>query len=117
MDQQILIELKAALEQEKKTLIEELNTFAQPDKNLKGDWDAKYLDLGNGQEDNAQETTEYATRLPLEHQLEKRLQEIEEALKKIDQGTYGFCEACSELIDAERLRANPAARACLKHTQ
>jgi len=115
MDQKILIELKDILEQEKKTLIAELNTFAQPDQELAGNWDAKYLDLGNDQEDNSQETTEYATRLPLEHQLEKRLQDIEEALKKLDQGTYGFCEVCSELIDIARLRVNPEARTCVKH--
>lgn len=40
------------------------------------------------------------------------LKEIEEALKRIDKGTYGICEMCDESIAIGRLRAKPFAKFC-----
>src|SRR3989344_6647018 len=102
MDYNTLNQLKTALEQEKKSLTEELASIAEPDKHLKGDWDAKYVNMGSEWDDNAQEVTEYATRVPLEHNMELRLLEVNAALAKIDQGTFGVCEICGEAIPAER---------------
>ena len=42
------------------------------------------------------------------------LGEIEEALRRIDVGTYGVCEKCGEKIPKERLRALPYASLCVK---
>ena len=42
--------------------------------------------------------------------------EIEAALKRIEDGTYGFCEVDREPIPVERLRAIPWARTCIKHS-
>ena len=115
MNEQILNELKETLEKEKKTLTEELRSIAHPDKKIKGDWDADYQNLGGGWDENAQEVTEYATRVPLEHELEIQLQEVNDALEKIAKNTYGLCEKCGAAIDIERLKANPSARNCLQH--
>lgn len=41
------------------------------------------------------------------------LYEIEEALRRIDNGTYGICEQSGEPIERERLRALPFARYCV----
>jgi RNA polymerase-binding transcription factor DksA len=41
------------------------------------------------------------------------LREIIEALGRIDQGVYGLCENCQELIFKERLKAVPHARYCI----
>jgi RNA polymerase-binding transcription factor DksA len=41
------------------------------------------------------------------------LYEIEEALKRMEQGTYGVCEMCEKLIVRERLEAVPFARLCI----
>lgn len=41
------------------------------------------------------------------------LYEIEEALRRIDGGTYGVCEQSGEPIERERLRALPFARYCV----
>ena len=112
MDQDTLNELKKTLEKEKALLAEELRSFAQPDKNVKGDWDAKYQDLGDSWDENSQEVTEYATRLPLEHELEVRLQNVTDALEKITNNTYSICEKCGEVISIERLKAEPSARVC-----
>ena len=43
----------------------------------------------------------------------KELQEIEYALGKIKDKTYGICEMCEEPIGLERLRVKPHARYCI----
>ncbi len=43
----------------------------------------------------------------------KRLREIDEAVRKIDSGTYGICEECAEEISEKRLRIMPAANLCI----
>jgi DnaK suppressor protein len=40
--------------------------------------------------------------------------EIEAALKRIDDGTYGFCVDCGKPIPDERLEARPEAARCLE---
>ncbi len=42
------------------------------------------------------------------------LYELDDALKKIDEGTFGVCEACKSLITKNRLKAVPDARLCVK---
>ena len=45
--------------------------------------------------------------------IELELVDVEHALKRIDEGTYGKCEACGRDIDEDRLAVIPAARFCL----
>jgi DnaK suppressor protein len=41
------------------------------------------------------------------------LEEVERALKKMDDGTYGICEICEKPIPSKRIKALPWARFCL----
>ena len=41
------------------------------------------------------------------------VKEIDSALDKIANGTYGICEECDEPISEKRLEANPVARYCI----
>lgn len=41
------------------------------------------------------------------------LREVEAALERIEQGTYGVCENCREPINPERLEAIPYTRYCV----
>jgi len=43
----------------------------------------------------------------------ERLIEIEEALEKIREGTYGICEECGEEIGGGRLKVMPLATSCV----
>ncbi len=43
----------------------------------------------------------------------QELDEINEALKKIDNGSYGICEMCDEPISIERLKIKPYAKYCI----
>ena len=38
---------------------------------------------------------------------------IEEALERIESGTFGICEFCEEQIGSERLEARPVTTACI----
>jgi sigma-B regulation protein RsbU (phosphoserine phosphatase) len=41
--------------------------------------------------------------------------EVDSALKRMDDGSYGLCEVCHEPIETDRLIADPLARFCLDH--
>ena len=43
------------------------------------------------------------------------LNEVDSALERMDNGTYGICEVCHETVEAERLIADPLMRYCLEH--
>lgn len=47
----------------------------------------------------------------------ERLFELDEAIKKIDSGSYGICETCGEKIPNERLKVMPHAKYCIKHQE
>ncbi|MEI6631829.1 MAG: TraR/DksA family transcriptional regulator, partial [bacterium] len=42
------------------------------------------------------------------------LYELDDALKKIEDGSFGICEQCKSLITKTRLKAIPQARFCVK---
>lgn len=46
---------------------------------------------------------------------EGALEEIDLALRHLDEGSYGICELCRKPIDPERLEARPEARYCVEH--
>ncbi len=60
--------------------------------------------------DTATETFEREKDLSILEQLEAELAELQAALARIDDGTYGIDEVTGEPIDPERLEALPAAR-------
>ncbi len=44
----------------------------------------------------------------------KLLKKIEEALKRIEDGSYGICEICGKPIGYERLKLRPVATLCIE---
>ena len=49
----------------------------------------------------------------LEEGAQQTLAQIDRALSRIDEGTYGTCERCGKAIPEERLRARPWATLCI----
>ena len=45
---------------------------------------------------------------------QQSLNMVDNALRKIDDGTYGVCEGCSKAIALKRLQAMPYAKHCIK---
>ncbi len=64
------------------------------------------------QADMGTETFEREKDLSILEAIEAELADVEHALHRLDEGTYGTCEACGRPIDDERLEALPATRLC-----
>lgn len=47
------------------------------------------------------------------HRARAQLADIDDALHRLREGTYGACERCGDPIGTERLAARPAARTCI----
>ena len=43
----------------------------------------------------------------------RRLADLDDALRRLDDGTYGICETCGATISAGRLEARPIATTCI----
>lgn len=65
--------------------------------------------------DSAQVAAEMGENRVLYDQLRRDLDDIEKALERMDEGTYGTCEVCGNEISAARLEAMPATRLCIDH--
>jgi len=65
------------------------------------------------EDERAIEISELERRSALEACLRNQLAEIEHALRKREQGTYGLCDNCGQPIDLDRLEALPQANLCL----
>jgi RNA polymerase-binding transcription factor DksA len=65
--------------------------------------------------DVASETFEREKDFSILEQVEAELADVERALRRIDDGRYGKCEACGADIGDDRLEAMPATRFCIVH--
>ena len=102
--------LRSRLESEQKRLIEELEQLKAgirpADERREGSPFGK-------REEEATESLELEKRLVLERRVRDHLTEIEHALHKFEEGTYGLCDTCGQSIDPARLEALPQANLCL----
>jgi len=107
---------KEKLEKTRKELKRILGNIATKDKHLADDYDTKYQDFGDPIFDDSAEAAEvalYQDNLSVEANLEVKLQAIDHALKRIEDGSYGKCVKCEGEISDDRLKAQPAAKMCI----
>jgi RNA polymerase-binding transcription factor DksA len=71
--------------------------------------------LQQHQADVGSETFEREKDFSILEQVEAELHDVQRALQRLDEGTYGICEACNQPIGDERLEALPATRFCIQH--
>jgi RNA polymerase-binding transcription factor len=65
--------------------------------------------------DSGQVAAEQGENQALLNQFRDQLEEVEHALSKFDEGTFGLCEICGRPIGDARLEAMPATRFCIDH--
>lgn len=109
---------KQKLEEEKKKLEEELATVGRINPSNPADWEAvePKLNTDTAEEgETAEGIEEYEKNTAILKELEIRYNNVLEALKKIEEGKYGICEVGGEMIEEDRLEANPAATTCKLH--
>ena len=68
---------------------------------------------GNDQADVGSTTLERDHEMSLANNARDMLDQIERALSRIDDGTYGVCESCGQAIGKGRLQAFPRATLCV----
>ncbi len=103
---------KEKLLTEKSLLEAELSSLGKQDAH--GDWSATpsaHTDVGD-EGDEAGLIEDFDSKIARLGSLEQRYQQITSALERIDAGTYGRCLKSGELIEEDRLEANPAAETC-----
>lgn len=68
---------------------------------------------GDDQADTGTKTFEREQELALVHGISERMQQVEHALARLDEGTYGYCERCGNPIPTARLEAFPSVTLCV----
>lgn len=63
--------------------------------------------------DGTTEAVERLNRVGTARELGAMLEDVERALQKVDDGTYGICDRCGRLIDEARLEARPWSVRCV----
>jgi len=108
-----LAEFRRVLEAERERLTEELEAIEehlpeveQVSMDTTGGYDEDLADV-------ASDAFEREKGFAIENSVQELLNQVEEALGRMDEGTYGLCEVCGQLIHPERLRALPYARLCI----
>ena len=72
-----------------------------------------HLGYGNHQADDASAAFDQAKDLAVRLNAENLLKQVNDALKRMDNGTYGLCLECNQPIDTARLKAIPFAELCM----
>ena len=67
--------------------------------------------------DRSHRTEERSRVISLVRALRSNLRDVDRALSRIEDGTYGTCERCGAAIAPERLEALPWAVLCIDHAQ
>ena len=98
------VDHRALLEEERRDLVTKLEELGLGGAGLT--YDSNFAD-------SSQVTAERGEVEALGASLRETLGEVERALVKLGEGTYGTCEDCGQPIDPLRLEAKPAARYCI----
>ena len=101
-----LSDLRASLEQERSDLrarLAEMGLLSGGD-----------LAFDQNFADSSQVTAERGEVEALAGNLRESLTDVEAALVKLDNGTFGACEGCGQAISPDRLEAKPAAKLCME---
>ena len=99
-------DIKALLLQMRKELLQEVS------QSMRAESDHLKHDIGDFY-DHASSDRDRELALILADREREKLTYVDDALKRIDLGTYGICESCDEEIDKDRLLAMPFTKLCL----
>ncbi len=105
----ILKAIKEHFEAEKQTLTERVNELAKQDPftNPERTNDNAASDM------EASEESDHDRVAAMVDELKAKLQGVDDALVRIEQGTYGSCVECGNMIDTDRLSVLPMATLCV----
>ena len=64
--------------------------------------------------DRATSETEHINLLRIRDRERKLMSKVDEAIERLNKGTFGFCQECGEGIDIERLEIRPVTTFCIR---
>jgi len=110
-----LAEFKKLVLKKKQEVLDEINhisedTLKKSQKEASGDISGYTYHMA----DVATDTYDREFSMGIASNERKVIYELDDALKKIEEGTFGVCEECAGLISKSRLKAVPYARYCVK---
>lgn len=108
MEKEVLNTIKEDLLKEREQIRAELAKLGGEDES-----GVAFPEYGDKPDENAQEIDSYTTDLATERILIDNLRDIDNALKRIEDGSYGTCKYCGHPINPKRLLARPVASACV----
>jgi DnaK suppressor protein len=106
VDKKTLARFKKILLKEREQIIGEVKQISESSKEMGQDG---IQDIG----DEAANIYNKQILLSLNENERMRLQEVDESLDRIENGTYGICEECGEPIGLKRLEVRPVAKYCV----
>jgi DnaK suppressor protein len=106
MDKKALLRFKKVLLKEREQIIGEVKQINESSKEMGQDG---IQDIG----DEAANIYNKQILLSLSENERMRLREVDEALDRIESGTYGICEECGGPIGLKRLEVRPVAKYCV----
>ncbi|MEM4230767.1 MAG: TraR/DksA family transcriptional regulator [Candidatus Pacearchaeota archaeon] len=98
-------DIKKILLKMKEEIIRDINTIRESEH-------AEHNEVGD-EYDLASQERERELGIIMSAQEKNKLMAIEDALRRIEEGTYGYCEECGEKISKQRLKAVPFATLCV----
>lgn len=106
-------EIQKNLIEQKERISRDLSEVSRQDDHESDNTSTKFPEYGDKPDENAQEIADYSTNLVTEKILEKSLEDVNNALARIQKGTYGTCKYCGKPIPEKRLIARPTASSCV----
>lgn len=108
----VLAEKRRQLNEDLERLRAELAERSDPDRSAR-----EPSDVPTHEADVGTDTFDRELQEKLIEDHENRLLQVDEALQRLDAGTFGTCTVCGKPIGMDRLRAKPWATACIDHAE
>ena len=112
-DERFLASQRAALERERVTYLEQAASLKAEAESLVEEMEPGDIQFDDESGEGGTVTVDRERDLALSAQAMAAVEEIDHALAKMNNGTYGICENCGKLIPKARLEALPYARLCI----
>lgn len=108
-------ELKQRLLARQEELIERINDKTEMKYEFSQEVLGELSNYDNHPADTGTELFEREKDSALQRHAESELEEINNSIHAMEEGTYGICKVCGENIEPERLEALPTADCCARH--
>lgn len=114
MDERELNAFREQLLKEKESLEEELKYINTTLANSEQEWSGENSSYDNHMGDLGTNVDMRQRDLSLSLNTQDLLNQVNRALERIEEGTYGFCRVCGRPIEKERLEAIPYTELCIE---